>query len=72
MKPPIDSQLKKVIPAEVSFTAPQVWEGFLTLDFQVEKHLLWKVLAKNITIRQGMVDVNVTPDKKTVFLHQEV
>ena len=27
----------EVIPAEVSFTAPQVWDGFFTLDFQVAK-----------------------------------
>lgn len=31
----------------------------------------WPLLILAFTAPQGMVDVNVTPDKKTVFLHQE-
>ncbi|CAJ1420014.1 unnamed protein product [Effrenium voratum] len=31
----------------------------------------WPLVILAFTAPQGMVDVNVTPDKKTVFLHQE-
>lgn len=31
----------------------------------------WPLVIVSFTAPQGMVDVNVTPDKKTVFLHQE-
>lgn len=32
---------------------------------------LWPLLVLSFTAAQGLVDVNVTPDKRTVFLHNE-